>query len=523
MFNDNRHGDLPLYRVADDEVAREKDRVEQSLPVAAEQLDSVIADVAGRIGPAEAQIFEAHKAILTDRVLINEVLNRIDSQKINAETAVVQTLDTYQSRLLEVDNEYIRDRANDIGEVQRRLLDVLAERSPQLHCSDKAHCRRGRGRIIVAEELTPNLTAGLHAQRTQGFVTERGGPTSHAAILARSLGVPAVSGVKDVYSILDCGTELLLNGDTGEVVVWPSEETISRFTAERTTQIDTPTVVSPVPGLTVMANINHAGDVAQAVHYQAEGIGLYRTETEFFVADRLLTEDEQYDRYASVLSAMKGRSVCFRLLDIGGDKKAPFFDLPQEDNPFLGFRGSRLLLERRDLLRPQVRALARTSLHGPVDVLYPMIVDREQFLKVKAAFQELTADVPTGQLRHGIMFEVPSACLQAQELLEVAEFGSIGTNDLIQFLFAIDRSNPLVANDGQPDQPVFWSVLSQIAFAARASGRAVSLCGEAASSLPILPKLMEIGLTTLSVTPRSIPELRLVAARQSSVDEAPAP
>jgi phosphoenolpyruvate-protein kinase (PTS system EI component) len=216
---------------------------------------------------------------------------------------------------------------------------------------------------------------------------------------------------------------------------------------------------------------------------------------------------------------MNGRPVCFRLLDIGGDKKAPFFDIPEEENPFLGLRGGRLLLERTDLLRPQARALVRASAHGPVDVLHPMIVDLHQFLKLKAKFREVTADLPSGQLRHGVMFEVPSACLQARELLDVAEFGSIGTNDLIQFLFAVDRSNPLVANDCVSDQPVFWSLLNQIAVAARERGRTVSLCGEAASSLPILPTLMKIGLTILSVTPRFIPELRLAAIPQSPHDD----
>lgn len=513
MFSEKRHDDLPLYRVSGDELRKEKDRIRQAIPLAAAQLDRVIADVADGIGPAEAQIFEAHKAVLTDHVLVKEILGRIEAQKINAETAVVQTLDSYQARLLEVDNEYIRDRASDIGEVQRRLLDVLAERRPQLHCSDQPRCRRGRDRIIVAEELTPSLTVGLHTERTRGFVAERGGPTSHAAILARGLGVPAVSGIQDIYSILDCGTELLVNGDTGEVIVWPSEETVARYKTNLPAQVEASTVVPAMSGLTVMANISHAGDVAQAAHYQAEGIGLYRTENEFFVADRILSEEEQYERYASVLKEMDGQPVSFRLLDIGGDKRAPFFDLPQEDNPFLGFRGSRLLLERLDLFRPQARALARASMHGPVDVLYPMIVDLQQFLKLQAKFREVTADLPSGQLRHGVMFEVPSACLQARELLDVAEFGSIGTNDLIQFLFAVDRSNPLVANDCTPDQPIFWSLLDQIAVAARELGRTISLCGEAASDIRFLPALMRIGLTTLSVTPRFIPELRRAALR----------
>jgi phosphoenolpyruvate-protein kinase (PTS system EI component) len=235
---------------------------------------------------------------------------------------------------------------------------------------------------------------------------------------------------------------------------------------------------------------------------------LYRTEFEFFAAGRILTEEEQLERYASVVRAMGGRHVCFRLLDIGGDKPAPFLDLPREDNPYLGFRGSRLLLGRTDLLRAQARALAGASLLGPVDVMYPMVVDREQFLRLREIFEEATADLPAGQLRHGVMFEVPSACLVARELLEAAQFASIGTNDLIQYLFAVDRNNELVADDYTPDRPVFWTVLGQIAAAAQATGRTVSLCGEAASNVRLLPKFMKLGLTTLSVSPRFIPELR---------------
>ena len=515
LFSDVRHGDTPLYRISTDDLAEEKNRVQQAVPVAAEQLDRVIAEIAHRIGPAEAQIFEAHKAILTDPSLIREIFNRIEISQVNAETAVIQTLDTYQSRFLELDSEYLRDRVSDIGEVQRRLLGALSDRSPQLHCSEQVRCRRGRGRIIAAEELTPSLTVSLHAEKTRGFVTERGGATSHAAILARSLGIPAVSGLADIYRILDCGTELILNGDTGEVIVWPSNETVEHFGLHRPARPDTSAVVPPVPRLTVLANISQSGETALAVHHRAEGIGLYRTEMEFFAENRILTEEEQYNRYAAVVQEMNGKPVCFRLLDLGGDKRAPFLALPQEVNPSLGFRGSRLLLERCDLLRPQARALARASLHGPVNVLYPMIVDFAQFLQLRTAFQETIADLPTGQMRHGVMFEVPSACLQARQLLQEAHFGSIGTNDLIQFLFAVDRNNSLVNEDISLDQPALWSLLSDIAVAARETERPVSVCGEVASHVQFLPALMRIGLTTLSVAPRFIPQIRLAAKRQT--------
>ena len=521
LFNEKRHSNLVAYRVAGEGLEREKNRVRQAIALAANQLDRVVKNVFERIGPAEAQIFEAQKAILADKVLVREILGAIESRKLNAEAAVAQILDAYESRLQEVDNEYLKERASDIGEIRRRLLDVLANMNPSLQCADDQHCQQGRDRIIVAEELTPSLAVELDMDRTLGFVTERGGPTSHAAILARALGIPAVSGIQGIHGLLSCGTELLVDGDAGEVIVWPSEETIAGVKSERRAAVRTSSPVDPVPGLTVMANISYAADVAQAVEQKAEGVGLYRTEFEFFAAGRILSEEEQLERYASVVRAMDGRPVCFRLLDIGGDKPAPFLDLPREDNPYLGFRGSRLLLGRTDLLRAQARALARASLLGPVDVMYPMIVDRDQFLRLKAVFEEATADLPAGPLRHGVMFEVPSACLEARELLETAQFASIGTNDLIQYLFAVDRNNELVADDYTPDRPVFWAVLGQIAAAAQATGRPVSLCGEAASNVRFLPRLLELGLTRLSVSPRFIPELRLAAKQNTTQGRTP--
>ncbi|OHB86058.1 MAG: phosphoenolpyruvate--protein phosphotransferase [Planctomycetes bacterium RBG_16_64_12] len=523
LFNESRHSNLPQYRVAGDDVAGERNRVRQAIAVVTDQLGGVLQDVADRIGPAAAQIFEAQMAILADKVLVSQILEGIETLNVNAEAAVTQTLNVYEARLSEVDNEYIRERASDIGEVRRRLLDVLRNMNPSLRCGDQEHCQQGHNRIIVAEELTPSLTVDLDAEHTIGFVTERGGPTSHAAILARALGIPAVSGIKGIHSLLSCGTELLVDGDAGEVVVWPSEQAVVRARSAGRVAAERGAVVGPVPGLSVMANISHAADVAVAVQQQAEGIGLYRTEFEFLAAGKLLGEEEQFRRYVSVVKAMGGRPVCFRMLDIGGDKGAPFFDLPQEDNPYLGFRGSRLLLHRSDLLRTQARALARAAVYGPVDVMYPMIVDRQQFLKLKGLFLEAVADMPSGALRHGVMFEVPSACLEARELLEVAEFASIGTNDLIQYLFAVDRNNELVAYDYTPDRPVFWSILGQIAAAAAETGRTVSVCGEAASNPRFLPRLMALGLTTLSVSPRFIPKLRLAAQRHQTEEEASLP
>jgi phosphoenolpyruvate-protein phosphotransferase (PTS system enzyme I) len=508
LFNDHRHDRLVVYRIAANGIRYEQARLDRAVELASNRLRELSAQVADRIGKAEAAIFDTQRAILCDAALLRDINRLIAEQRLNAEGAVARTLEAYEGRLRELNDNYLRERATDIVEIRTRLLDTLGNMGSSLRCWSQDHCQRGTNRIVVAEELTPSLTIELDTEHITGFVTERGGPTSHAAILARALGIPAVSGIKGVRDVLTCGTELLLDGDAGEVIAWPSEATLSNY---RCTQVIPPgslQAVAPVPGLAVMANISRAGEVIDALDMKAEGIGLYRTEFEFLAAGRILSEEEQVAHYTSVVQAMGGRPVYFRLLDIGGDKEAPFFNLPQEDNPYLGFRGSRLLLARNDLLAAQARALARASVHGPVHVLYPMIVEVEQFLLLRQRFEEAIVGVPSGTILHGVMFEVPAACLQARELLEVAAFASIGTNDLIQYLFAVDRNNELVAYDCSPDRQVFWSLIRQIAEAAEQAGRPLSVCGEVAGDPRYLPKLRSLGIDTVSVSPRLIPELR---------------
>jgi phosphoenolpyruvate-protein phosphotransferase len=508
LFNDHRREGLRVYRIAAESVRYEQARLRRAIELAGQRLRDLSARVAERIGAPEAAIFDAQRTILSDAGLSREIDAMIANHRLNAEAAVARTLDSYETRLRELDDTHLRERATDIGEIRRRLLDTLGNMGSSLHCWTQIRCLRGTNRIIVAEELTPSLTVELDTEHIMGFVSERGGPTSHAAILARALGIPAVSGVKGIRELLACGTELLLDGDTGEVIIWPDDQTLSRRHCVQNRRPVPPQAVAPVAGVTVMANISRAAEVVDALSMQAEGIGLYRTEFEFLAAERLLDEEEQVAHYASVVRAMDGRPVHFRLLDIGGDKEAPFFDLPKEDNPYLGFRGSRLLLSRPDLLGPQARALARASVHGPIHVIYPMIVEVEQFVRLRRLFAEAIADIPAGAILHGVMFEVPAACLQAREMLEVADFGSIGTNDLIQYLFAVDRNNERVAYDCSPDRPVFWSLIRRIVEAAEQTGRPLSVCGELAGDSRYLPRLREIGIRTVSVAPRLIPGLR---------------
>ncbi len=519
LFNDDRHNGLFGYKVSGEEaLQREKERVTEAIKTASERIDVLIKEVSQKVGSFEAKIFEAQKMILNDKLIAVQIKEDISTFNHNAEIAVLKIFDYHEARLLKVENEYIRERASDIIEVRKRVLDALVNLNPTLKCEGQKHCQRGGERVVVAEELSPALTVDLDASRILGFVTERGGPTSHAAILARSLGIPAVSGIKGIHSMVGCGSEVLINGNTGEVYVWPTQETIEEVT--KTEPLRTPKiarVVEHIEGLSVMANISLSSNARLAITMKADGIGLYRTEFEFFSANKLLSEDEQYACYKSVVEQMQGKPVYFRLLDIGGDKNAPFFKLPQEENPYLGFRGTRLLLNRKDLLTAQARALARSSVHGNVHILYPMIVDIDQYHQIRSAFDEAVSGLPTGEMKHGVMFEVPSACLQADALLSEADFASIGTNDLIQYLFAVDRNNEFVAYDYKADKPAFWMLLAQITDAAKKHNRPLSVCGESANNTSFLQRFLNLGIKTLSVSPRFIPELRLAAQQPETV------
>lgn len=511
MFNENRHSNLPLYRVGGSGVERELARVDRALEIGADGLEAIIRRVRESVGEAEAGIFMAQQMILRDATLRRKVGDLIRGEALNAEAAVGQVMDEYESRILALDNDYIKERASDFGEVKRRLLDVFRNMRPTVQCADEQHCQRGKNRIVVAEELTPTLTVDLEISRLLGLVTARGGVNSHGAILARALGIPAVSGIEGVRDRVNCGAEILVNGATGEVVVWPSDETLARVSAEHPDGQRKPVPVAPVDDLQVMANIRMAGDVQDALEMMAEGIGLYRTEIELFAAGRLLTEDELYANYRRVREAMPGRKIVYRAFDIGSDKKAGFLQLPDEVNPSLGWRGARLLLGRPDLFDAQARALARASRHGAVHVMYPMVVDREQFLSLRQRFCEVTRDIAAGEVHHGVMFEIPSACLQADSILEHADFGSIGTNDLTQYLFAIDRNNEQVASEYTYDRDILWQVIEGVADAARRRGKMLSLCGEMAGDPRYIPRLQKAGIRTVSVSIRRISAARSAA------------
>ena len=513
MFNENRHSNLPMYKVEGEGLEREKARVARACEIADARLEEIRQKVEEDMGKAESEIFVAQKLILHDQSLIDEINGYIVDRSVNAESAVEYVLRRQEKRLAEIDNEYISARASDIGELKARLLDVLVNMRPSLQCHpDK--CERGRNRIVVAEELTPSLTVELDRELTIGFVAERGGINSHAAILARAMGIPAVGNVQGIREKVGCGAELLLNGETGEVVIWPTENTVNKAMAEYSVELGTPEPIPPVENLKVLANIGLPSDIELCEKMQAEGVGLYRTEFELLAAGRFLSEDELYERYLKVRQSIAlDKKVVYRLFDIGTDKQLPFMSIPEEENPSLGWRGSRLLLDNDDLYRAQARALARVSRTGQVHVMYPMIVDLDQFLAMRGKFEEFTDDIDKGEILHGVMFEVPSACLQARELFTEIDFGSVGSNDLTQYLFAIDRENENLSASYNPDHPIFWRLIGDIAKVAKSAGKSLSICGELGGEPAFTKRILDLGIDEVSVSPRLIPIVRNAAEK----------
>ncbi len=518
LFSEDRHAGFEETSIVADDVAGEKKRLAKALARAKNQLTETAEKVTQQLGAAEGEIFTVQRAIMEDVGALEKIEALIETELVNVESAVMRTFTDYERRFSELSNDYMRERAGDIAEAKRRLLDALTDLGPKLACEGFRHCRRGRDRIIVARELSPALTVELDTTRVRGFVTAHGGATSHAAILARALAVPSVSGVENILKHVACGVNILVDGNAGEVILRPTRQTIARYPELKQGRKKEPEIEAPLADFTVMANINLASAAAAAKRFRADGIGLYRTEFEHIVAGRLLDEDEQHHRYTSALKAMEGQQVFFRLLDMGGDKGGELLGLTDEENPSLGLRGARLLLRRPQLLEPQARALARAATQGPFSILYPMIVDTVQFLALRRRITdtlETLAGDKAHPIRHGVMFEVPSACLQADELLQHADFGSIGTNDLAQYLFAADRDNEYVVDDLNMDRPVFWTLIGNIVSAAQRAGKPLSVCGELASDPQYLQRIHQLGIRSVSVNIQSIAGVRRTLRNQN--------
>lgn len=482
----------------------------------ATHLDQLSREADARLSTTAGDIFRAQRMLVEDPALIRTLENTLAEVNGCVESAVTLTFDRIMREMRAAAMDALRERADDFAELKDLICAQLNRQQAYLHCQDTSWCKPGEcgngcDHVLLATRLSPGTTLGAD-NHTVGFVVEHGGPSSHAAILARMMGLPAVSGIPNLLASIATDSQILVDGDSGMVYVNPSLETLASYHGHSSSCAGAVEIATaPVPGFRIMAELERADDIPRALAARAEGIGLYRTETEALLLQRCLNEDEQFDRYSHLLEAFPDGPVCVRLLDLGADKAADWLQLPEEDNPALGCRGARLLLAQPRLLKTQARALARASRKGELQVLYPVVQSLKQFLQLRELFDSVIGDIPGAQLSHGVMFEVPAACLEAQALFEHADFGRIGTNDLAQYLFAADRTNSTIDQYELYEEPALWRMIEQVTKAAADTGKPLSICGELATDPGYIRRLIDIGITEISACPRRIAALRLAA------------
>jgi len=524
-----RWTDLCFERCTVEDPAAEWACLEAALETACEQLADVYAKAEAESGAEQAAIFQAHALMLEDPELLKTVRTAIEEQYVNAEAALSDAAETYAQMLESLDDEYLSARAADVRDVATRVLRIL------LGVSESPTAKLTVPSIILARDLTPSDTVMLDKSLVLGFCTAEGGATSHTAILARGLGLPAVVGAgPDVLEVPDSAT-LALDGSEGVLLVDPDEETVVEYQARQeavATVLAQAQKMAHEPAVTrdghrveVVANIGNVEGVQAALEAGAEGVGLLRTEFLYLERDHLPDEDEQYRAYRAIVDVFADLPVILRTLDIGGDKDLPYLELPHEMNPFLGLRAIRLCLARPELFKPQLRAALRAGAGRNLKVMFPMIAAVAEVRAARAVLEECRAELlaegqpVTEEMEVGIMVEIPAAALMADHLAAEVDFFSIGTNDLSQYTLAADRTNAQVAPLATGFQPAVLRLARDVIAAAHSQGKWVGLCGELAGEPLAIPILLGLGLDEFSMNPPAIPLAKQII-RALTLDEA---
>jgi len=510
--------------LADAEVAEEVNRLEKALVQTRHQLLEVQRKVSAGMGAAEGSIFDAHLLVLEDRTLLDEVVRMIQEQKTNAEHAFHTVAERYATTLAAIEDDYLRERATDMRDVTSRVLNNLLGRNDEV---DLRHLREPC--IIISHDLTPSNTAQLDRNHVLGFATDVGSKTSHTAIMARSLRIPAVVGLKDASARLETGQYALLDGFNGVIIVNPSDQTLFEYGQLLRKQVTLQEKLRDIllkPAVTLdghrvflSANIEQASDAEQVKANGAEGVGLFRSEYLFINREHPPGEEQQYQSYRETAAALKPLPVVIRTLDLGGDKFMAHRQMPIELNPFLGWRAIRFCLQERDLFREQLRAILRASSEGNVKMMFPMISGLDELNQAIALVEEYKAELRRENiafdehLEVGAMIETPSAAIIADSLAKRLKFFSIGTNDLIQYSLAVDRLNEKIAHLYEPTHPAIIRLIKATVDAAHQHNVWVSVCGEMASDPVLAPLLIGLGVDELSAAPSLVPPVKFIIRR----------
>lgn len=483
-----------------------------------EQLHSVMQRAEETLGPERAAIFEGHLLILEDEELEQDILDYLRRHKVRAATAASRVIEQQVTMLSEIDDDYLRERAGDMRDIGNRLIkNILGMNVVDLS-------RITQQAILVAYDLTPSNTAQLNLDNVLGFITDIGGRTSHTSIMARSLELPAIVGTNVATKHIHTGDDLILDAINNQIYINPTEEEIARLRAladKIATENTAFDELKDLPALTldghrveVAANIGTLRDVNSVDRNGAEGIGLYRTEFLFMDRDQMPSEEEQFREYKDILQAMNNRLVILRTMDIGGDKPLPYLNLPQEMNPFLGWRAIRICLDKQDILNTQLRAALRASAFGQLALMFPMIISVEEIRALKAVLEKLKSELRDQQvafdenIQIGVMIETPAAAINAKFLAKEVDFFSIGTNDLTQYTLAVDRGNEMISHLYNPMSPAVLHLIQQVIDASHAEGKWTGMCGELAGDERASILLLGMGLDEFSMNASSIPRIK---------------
>lgn len=508
---------LSFETVTVEDISAEEARLDAALAASQDELSVIREKAVESLGEEAAAVFDAHLMVLADPEMTGQIKETIRAKQVNAEAALTEVTNMFIAIFEGMDdNPYMQERAADIRDVTKRVLaNLLGKKLPNPATIDEES-------IIVAHDLTPSDTAQLNKKFVKAFVTDIGGRTSHSAIMARTLEIPAVLGTNNITELVKDGDILAVSGITGEVVINPTEEQIAEFKAageayakqkaEWAQLKDAPTVTADGKHFELAANIGTPKDVEGVNDNGAEAVGLYRTEFLYMDSQDFPTEEDQYEAYKAVLEGMNGKPVVVRTMDIGGDKELPYFDLPKEMNPFLGYRALRISISEtgNQMFRTQLRALLRASVHGKLRIMFPMVALLTEFRTAKGILEEEKAKLVAegvavaDDIEVGIMIEIPAAAMLADQFAKEVDFFSIGTNDLIQYTMAADRMNEQVSYLYQPYNPSILRLINNVIKAAHAEGKWAGMCGEMAGDQTAVPLLVGMGLDEFSMSATSI-------------------
>ena len=519
--------DLSFSETSIDDPEAEIKRLDDAVEASKRELELIKQKATENLGEEEAQVFEAHLTILADPELLGQIKDKIKNDKVNAEAALKSVTDMFIEMFEAMtDNAYMQERAGDIRDVTKRIMSHLLGvtlPNPALIQEEV---------VIVAHDLTPSDTAQLDRNYVKGFITDIGGRTSHSAIMSRTLEIPAVVGSGSATTDIQEGEMVIIDGINGDALVDPTDAELSdykqkaaEFAAQKEEWArlkDAKSVSADGKEVLLGANIGTPDDVLGANDNGAEAVGLFRSEFLYMNSNELPTEDEQYEAYKAALEGMSGKQVVVRTMDIGGDKELPYLPLPEEQNPFLGYRAIRICLNRQDIFRTQLRALLRASKYGRLAIMFPMIATVQEFKDAKAIFEEEKANlVASGvevsdDIQVGMMMEIPAAAMIADKLAKYADFFSIGTNDLIQYSMAADRGNERVSYLYQPYNPSILRLIKNIIDASHKEGKWTGMCGEMAGDQIAVPLLLGLGLDEFSMSATSILKTRSLIKKLDS-------